>query len=355
MHSMFLENLYCRTQREVTNIDTYKKIVSINLNFIEKKGVFYIMITATKIENNANVYIKITFKHIARKIFHKNLLILGIILSVCTNVLCSGELDRKLSLDDLHMVQNQLPENIFPHWIKTGILLHVQPPVLNEIATQCADDYHGAHTKMLHKWLTGGTMSNDVRTPTLRELAIAIGASCGGACPLTAIKIFEQHGDGETYESALKNLRENSRTIDGQKNNNLAFVAYLIRTYFSSQENFSDCGELGKTLSSVDMNYAALPILFAIFYPFATDSKELYHIGIRLGISTNEVSKITREESPIETNELNVVLFELLYYALKNHSKKLRWSFIVDAMLLVSKNLQESNAMQKAIHQNSRI
>ena len=37
---MFLENLYCRTQREVTSIsiDTYKKIVSINLNFIEKKA-----------------------------------------------------------------------------------------------------------------------------------------------------------------------------------------------------------------------------------------------------------------------------------------------------------------------------
>ena len=77
-----------------------------------------------------------TFKRITRKIFHKNFLILSIMLSVCTNALCGGALDRKLSLDDLHMVQNQRPENIFPHWIKIGILLHVQPPVLNEIAAQ---------------------------------------------------------------------------------------------------------------------------------------------------------------------------------------------------------------------------
>ena len=90
------------------------------------------MIIATKIANNTNVHINMTFKHIARKIRHKNFLILSIILSICTNVLYGEALDRKLFLDDLHMIQSQLPENIFIHWIKIGILLHVQPPFLNE-------------------------------------------------------------------------------------------------------------------------------------------------------------------------------------------------------------------------------
>ena len=57
--------------------------------------------------------INMTFKNTVRKIFHKNFLILSIILSVCTNASCGGELDRELSVEDLDRVQNFLPESIF--------------------------------------------------------------------------------------------------------------------------------------------------------------------------------------------------------------------------------------------------
>ena len=297
-----------------------------------------------------------TFKHIARKIFYKNFLIFSIILSVCTNALCSGELDRKLSLDDLHMVQSQLPENIFIHWIKIGILLHVQPPFLNKIADQCTGNYRETCTKMLHKWLTGGTMSNDMRTPTLRELAIAIGASCGGACPFTATKIFEQHGDGETYENALKNLRKHAKTANGQQNSYWAFVEHLIRTYFLSKENFFDDNKLGKKLSSVHMNYAVFPILFAVLYLLAIDQMGLHYIGLCLCVSTSEVNRIIRQ-SFISINGLSVMLFELLYYALNNRPKRLIWwvTAICEALFMASPNQPISNVMRQAICQNSRI
>ena len=313
------------------------------------------MITATKIATNANPYMNMIFKHIARKIFHKNFLILGIILSVCTNALCGEALDRQLSLDDLHMVQAQLPENILPRWIKIGILLHVQPPFLNTIAEKCIGNYSETCTEMLRKWLTGCTMSNDMRKPTLRELAIAIGASCGGACPFTATKIFEQHGDGETYESALKNLREDAKTIDGQKNNDWAFVEHLIKIYFLSKENFSDINELGKRLSLAPAPYAALPVLFSGFYPCVTNPPALFPIGVSLCLSMSEINGIVPIISSMNTNKMSVVLFELLYYALKNHSARLKWSLIVKTIFLKSPNQPASNTMQQAIDQDSGV
>ena len=182
-----------------------------------------------------------------------------------------------------------------------------------------------------------------------------IGASCGGACPLAATQIFKLHGNEETYENALKKLREHAKTEDGQQDNHLAFVEHLISTYFLSKENFSDGHQLGKELSSVHAHYAALPVLFAVFHPLATNLVELHHIGIRLGLSMSEVNKITQKASFISINERGVVLFKVLYCALKNHSEQLRWSFIINTIHIISPNKQTANAIHKAIEKNSKI
>ena len=121
---------------------------------------------------------------------------------------------------------------------------------------------------------------------------IAIGVSCGGACPLDAKNIFVQHGDGATYESALKNLREDAKTIDGQKNNNWTFVEHWIRIYFLSKENFSDSDELDKRLSLAYAPYAALSVLFPEFCPCATSQPTLFPIGVSLCLSMSEIDKI---------------------------------------------------------------
>ena len=313
------------------------------------------MMISRKIANNTNTHINMTFKHIAKKIFHKNFLILSIILSVCTNALYGGELDRKLSLDDLHMVQSQLPENIFIHWIKIGILLHVQPPSLNEIAEQCTGDYRDTCTKMLHKWLTGRTMSNDMRKPTLRELAIVIGASCGGACPFAATQIFEQHGDGETYKNALEKLREHADTEEGQQNNHWAFVEHLLNTYFSSTENFSDSDASSKKLNLGNAPDAALPFLFALLSPFVTNQIKLHKIGLHLSVPVSTVNRIARLSSPISINALSFMLFELLCYALNNQPKKLKWPFIVEAASSIILNKQVLHTVHQAIRKNSKI
>ena len=291
-------------------------------------------------------------KNIARKIFHKNFLILSIILSVCTNASCGGELDRELSVEDFYMVQNQLPVHIFRDWIKIGVLLHVKPLVLNTIADQYTNDPHGAHTKMLHKWLTGCTMSNDMRKPTLRELAMVIGASCGGARPLDAKNIFIQHGDGETYESALKNLREDAKTIHGQKNNDWAFVEHLISIYFLSEENFSDSDALDKRLDLAHAPDAAIPFLFAGFYPCATSQPTLFSLGVSMFVPPREAARITRSSSCISVSELSVVLFELLFYALNNRPEALKWMTVCQAMCREGSNSRTAKFMQNAISVN---
>ena len=225
--------------------------------------------------------------------------------------------------------------------------MHVKPSALNTIAAQYTVDSHGACTKMLHAWLTGCTMSNDMRKSTLRELAITIGASCGGAHSIAAKKIFEKHGDGETYDSELKNLREHAETVDGKKYNDWAFIEHLIRIYFSSTENFPDRDAVGKRFNPEHAPNAALPFLFAGLYPCVSSQSTLLCMGLQLSIPFTEAEKITQQSSRVSVNELSVILFELLYHALQHQPKALKWAVICRTL-----SPRAAVLMQKAITAN---